>query len=338
MDIPEYVFFLIIIVLKVFFAIHVCKKKNKIQKIPFFYNDFEKLKKHTISLLSNMMMMMTSVSQFFFFIQLWFVLQFWTTRLEKKLLPNLHCTAEGIYFSVFAAYHFSFLVATNDPVGNYVEDDLSFSWSALIGGLVFCTLERFLIGFVFHHLPWYEQQHAEYHKRLVRRKVYQERQHTDDAQEIITYTILFWIMSSFITSSSFWMGVATEHYLGYRLRTIVQYTSNQELENNYQSCLACPQIKCQLMQWYHQFILNCNTYYWLHVLVDGNTCYGFSSPCWDIVMDRNLSFCGWLACLPFPFVGLVTCDLYKNNLHKEQLQRSFRHFELNNRPLIQNEK
>lgn len=199
------------------------------------------------------------------------VLEFWTLRLELSLVT---CpTIEGFYFSMFLARQLSKILSCKTTM-----DWWFLAWG--LSGMCFCVVERFCIGYAFHHIPAYEVEHNRYHLRLVERKLYGRRDHADDLIEVISYTLLFWCISLFVWQPGFWIGVGLEHYFGYRLRTIVQYRPTAELEK-------------------HKFLREANAFYWYHIVVNPQSCFGFSSPICDIL------FCG-LDCTgasPLPFVG-----------------------------------
>lgn len=248
-----------------------------------------------------------SNSEIVMFLLVFFVLEGWTLRLEESLLKQSF-TWEGVYFAAFAARQFT--------------KPLEWSSMGFLVGLAFCTFERFCIGYVFHHLTWYEKEHMEYHKRLVRRKLFGERQNSDDWQEIVTYTLLFWSLYGLVWNQGFWVGVATEHYLGYRLRTLVQYTPTSTLQQQYEKAAFCKKWKCRLLAGYYRFLLNSDAFYWMHVVVNPQTCFGFSSPCWDMCFQSSISWSGRFAWVPLPFVGLVDARLfskYESEIQPEKL-------------------
>ena len=216
-------------------------------------------------------------------------------------------TLEGLFFACFIARQLSKLVS---------PASYPLSWLGFWAGLIFCTLERFSIGTVFHALPVYREAHEAYHGRLRQRKGHPGTRHTpDDVAEIAAYLLLFWGLYALVWDQGFWVAVSLEHLLGFLLRTVVQYVPTLTLEQHLQAAAS---------SWSHTLLwrslLNADSFYWYHIVVHPKRCMGFSSTFWDLLAG-SCPPCAGLS-LPLPFLDFLTRhDLHSR--HREAIAQGW---------------
>jgi hypothetical protein len=199
---------------------------------------------------------------------------------ERRILGQGRWTSEGLFFSLFLARRISRLANARNH----------FSVFAALVGFLFAGLERFCIGFVFHSISSYTIPHENYHDRLRRRKLFLERNNSDDFHEIVSYVILFWFFYFVVSrSDGFWMGVAIEHFSGHLLRVFIQYVPTASILDHHAAARGVSKI------WW-RFLANADAYFWHHILVDPLACSGFSACAWDRLAGR----CPAWAPLPQP--------------------------------------
>lgn len=161
-------------------------------------------------------------------------------------------------------------------------------------GLSWASFERFCIGMIFH---WNEQinaWHQQYHDQLVRRALTKVYISSDHLIETASYIFLFGVYS-FIGSICFprfvmWilLGIVFEHYVGFKIRLHLQYND-----------INIDQMK---KSWIGSAYINMYVYYWHHIVVNGDTCMGFSSPYWDILLGRYPFETKPFSTTPLPFL------------------------------------
>ena len=96
----------------------------------------------------------------------------------------------------------------------------------LLGGLTLASLERFVVGFVFHCTKRIELWHEDFHEQLRKRyttKVYIE---SDHLVEVAAYAAVFTVYTVAFNALPippegvhfFWIGILLEHYIGLKVR------------------------------------------------------------------------------------------------------------------------
>lgn len=157
------------------------------------------------------------------------------------------------------------------------------TWSTVLWfiiGLTVAGLERFCVGWAFHCTPRIGVWHEDFHEQLRRRKISHIFLALDHLVELCLYLLIFGVYNIILailpwSSNGFWMGLLVEHCFGFHLRFYVQYAE-----------LLAPNTNNAHSIW-TLFLLNAHTYYWYHILIAPQTCFGFSSPFWDKLAKRH---------------------------------------------------
>lgn len=170
-----------------------------------------------------------------------------------------------------------------------------------IFGLSLSSLQRYCVGFCFHFNKVIEDWHESFHEELRKRKITNKYLLSDHISEIIAYTILFsiyYFISRNFNESIFyglWIGILLEHYIGAEFRLHVQYVDISIWENSL----------------FKRFYYNIEVYYWYHILIDTQMCFGFSSPFWDTIFKRNPFQSRFIFSSPIPFIDFLFVDYTK---------------------------
>ena len=166
-------------------------------------------------------------------------------------------------------------------------------------GLSWASFERFCLGMIFHWNEKINAWHQLYHDQLVERaltKRYIPSDHMIEAGSYLCLFGLYYFVGISCVSQSFVMwflfGVLSEHYIGFKIRLHLQYNDIN--------------IEKMTKSWLGTVYVNMYVYYWYHVIVNGETCMGFSSPFWDLLFDRYPFQAKPFSSTPLPFLDFFT--------------------------------
>ena len=186
--------------------------------------------------------------------------------------------------------------------------------SFLIGTSI-SSLERFFVGFLFHYNQKIEFWHEPFHEELRNRKVTGIYLFWEHFSEVIAYSLVFVIYNNlfkYFNHSIFyglWVGILFEHYIGAEFRLHVQYVD----------------IKIWDKSFFKKFYYNIEIYYWYHIMVNTQTCFGFSSPFWDTLFGRNPFKSRFIFSSPLPFIDFLFVD-YSDEY--QLIQNKFEEYQL----------
>jgi len=181
-------------------------------------------------------------------------------------------------------------------------------------GCLWSGFERFAVGYMFHFYTPVEP-HEDYHERLRRRKgnLQGYRAWSDDVLEIVGYLLVMIFLPVRLANHAFWFGWLWEHWLGFWLRTYVQYVPSERIHKSYTKTLTCQQWKCRIARVIRRFAMNADLYYGYHLVRCPVKAFGFSTPFWDYMFGYIPAFGSTdntLPCtmIPFPFIDFFVAD------------------------------